>query len=151
MRDKGNPEKEARNDHWQWRRRAVEKLADALDPVRFGVKALYLFGSTKNATAGPESDIDLLIHFAGSEGQRRDLLLWLEGWSLCLSHINFEKTGHKTGGLLDAHLITDADIQNRTSYAVKIGAVTDAASILMLKGGLKNHPPDPKTGSKAGL
>jgi pyruvate, water dikinase len=151
MRDKGNPGKEARNDHWQWRRRAVEKLAAELDPIRFGVKALYLFGSTKNATAGPESDIDLLIHFSGSEDQRRDLLLWLEGWSLCLSHINFERTGHKTGGLLDAHLITDADIQNRTSYAVKIGAVTDAASILMLQGGLKNHPPDPKTGSKAGL
>jgi pyruvate, water dikinase len=135
MKDTRNPGKKWGNDHWQWRRRAAEKLASELDPARFGVKAVYLFGSTKNATAGPESDIDVLIHFSGSEGQRRDLLHWLEGWSLCLSHMNFEKTGCATSGLLDAHLITDEDIQNRTSYAVKIGAVTDAASPLTLKAG----------------
>jgi pyruvate, water dikinase len=140
MRDTSDSRKEARNLHWQWRKRAVERLAAELDPLRFGVKAAYLFGSTKNATAGPESDIDILIHFSGSEDQRRELLLWLEGWSLCLSHINFEKTGRETSGLLDAHLITDVDIQNRTSYAVKIGAVTDAASPLALKASSKNPP-----------
>jgi hypothetical protein len=29
--------------------------------------------------------------------------------------------------LLDIHIVTDADIEARTSYAVKIGAVTDPA------------------------
>ncbi len=34
------------------------------------------------------------------------------------------------------HIITDEDIENRTSFAVKIGAVTDAARSLQLgKGG----------------
>jgi len=135
MKDVLNPGRRTGNDHWQWRRRAAERLAAELDPARFGVKALYLFGSTKNAAAGPESDIDLLIHFSGSEDQRRELLLWLEGWSLCLSYCNFERTGRATGGLLDVHLITDQDIENSTSYAVKIGAVTDAASRLSMKTG----------------
>ncbi|MBI2213898.1 MAG: nucleotidyltransferase domain-containing protein [Acidobacteria bacterium] len=113
--------------HWKWRLRMVERLASLLDPKRFAVKALYLFGSTKNATAGPDSDIDLLIHFTGSEGQRRDLLAWLEGWSLSLAEVNFLRTGRRLEGLLDAHIITDDDVMRRTSFASKIGAATDAA------------------------
>ncbi len=113
--------------HWRWRLQIVEEIGEQMDPGRFGVKAMYLFGSTKNATAGPESDIDLLIHFAGDTAQKKDLLAWLEGWSLCLSHMNYLKTGCRTDGLLNIHLITDKDIQNRTSYAVKIGAITDPA------------------------
>lgn len=98
-----------------------------LDPVRFGVRGFYVFGSTKNATAGPDSDIDLLIHFDGTPVQRLELEGWLEGWSLCLAEINYERTGHKHERLLDVHIITNEDIANRNSYALKIGAVTDAA------------------------
>ena len=36
-------------------------------------------------------------------------------------------------GLLDVHIVTDEDIARKTSYAVKIGAVTDAARPLALK------------------
>ncbi len=113
--------------HWQWRLRNVEKLAAQLDPKRFGVKGFYLFGSVKNAQSGPPSDIDILIHFIGTEEQRKDLNLWLEGWSLSLSQINFLRTGNKTDGLLDVHIVTDEDIKKRDSYAIKIGAVSDAA------------------------
>lgn len=113
--------------HWQWRLRNVEKLAAHLDPVRFGVKGFYLFGSVKNAQAGPSSDIDVLIHFIGTEEQKKDLSSWLEGWSLSLSQINFLRTGNKTEGLLDIHIVNDADIKKRDSYAIKIGAVSDAA------------------------
>jgi hypothetical protein len=112
---------------WRWRARMAESIAGRLDPERFGLKALYLIGSTKNATAGPASDIDLLVHFAGDEKQRRDLEQWFEGWSLSLSEINYLRTGYRTDGLLDVHIITDEDIARRTSYAVKIGAVTDPA------------------------
>ncbi|WP_320046889.1 PEP/pyruvate-binding domain-containing protein [uncultured Ilyobacter sp.] len=112
---------------WRWRARMAESVARRLEPKRFGVKALYVFGSTKNATAGPASDIDLLVHFVGTEEQRRDLEEWLEGWSLSLSEINYLRTGYRTDGLLDVHIVTDEDIAKRTSYAVKIGAVTDAA------------------------
>ncbi|MCM2314116.1 MAG: nucleotidyltransferase domain-containing protein [Thermoanaerobaculia bacterium] len=116
--------------HWKWRLRMVERLASLLDPKRFGVKALYLFGSTKNATAGPDSDVDLLVHFSGSEDQKRDLLAWLEGWSLSLGEINFLRTGRRLDGLLDVHVISDEDVLRRTSFAAKIGALTDAARLL---------------------
>jgi hypothetical protein len=112
----------------------AERIAAQLDGERFGVKALYVFGSTKNATAGPGSDIDLLLHFCGNEEQKQALVLWLEGWSLCLAEINFSRTGYPSDGLLDYHLLTDEDIEKKTSYAVKIGAVTDAARRLNLKG-----------------
>jgi predicted nucleotidyltransferase len=113
--------------HWRWRLQAAESIATHLEPERFGVKDMYVFGSTKNATAGPASDIDLLVHFQGTSAQRKDLLTWLEGWSLSLSEINYQRTGYQTTGLLDIHLVTDEDIQRRSSYAVKIGAVSDAA------------------------
>lgn len=113
--------------HWRWRQRNIEGLARQIDTERFGVKGFYLFGSTKNATAGPASDIDILIHFVGKKEQRKDLEIWLDGWSQSLSQMNFLRTGRETDGLLDVHIITDEDIKNKTSYAVKIGAVTDAA------------------------
>ncbi len=118
--------------HWRWRLDMAEHIAAQMEPERFGVAALYLIGSTKNATAGPDSDIDLLVHFRGSDEQRRELLAWLQGWSLCLAQINFQRTGRRSAGLLDVHLITDRDVAARTSFAVKIGAVTDAARPLPL-------------------
>jgi predicted nucleotidyltransferase len=114
-------------NYWAWRFQMAEHIASQLDPERFGVKGFYIFGSTKNATAGPESDIDLLIHFDGSKKQRSELMLWLEGWSLSLDEMNYHRTGRRTGGLLDVHIVTDEDIANKNSYALKIGAVTDAA------------------------
>jgi pyruvate,water dikinase len=113
--------------HWKWRLRATEEIASRLDGNKFGVKAFYVFGSTKNATAGPGSDIDLLIHFVGDQEQRNDLEIWLEGWSASLDYTNFLKTGYKSDGLLDVHIVTDEDIKNKTSFALKIDALTDAA------------------------
>ena len=118
--------------HWRWRLRMAEQIAAELDADQFGVKALYVFGSVKNASAGPGSDIDLLVHDEG-EGARRDrLALWLEGWSLALAEMNYLRTGSRCDGLLDVHYVSDADIAQRTSFAVKIGAVTDAARPLAL-------------------
>lgn len=117
----------ASDDFWRWRYHMAERIAGRLDPERFGVKGFYLFGSTKNATAGPGSDIDLLIHFDGTDARKKELNAWLEGWSLTLAELNFQRTGYKSDGLLDVHLVTDEDIKRKTSYAVKIGAVTDAA------------------------
>jgi pyruvate,water dikinase len=126
-------EKEKTFNHWAWRLEMAEHIAALLDGERFGVQALYLIGSTKNATAGPQSDIDLLLHFRGSKAQRRELILWLEGWSLSIDEMNFKRTGYRSGGLLDVHFITDEDIAQKTSYAIKIGAATDAARLLKLK------------------
>jgi hypothetical protein len=123
----------AADEHWRWRFRMAERIAAELDPQQFGVKGFYLIGSTKNATAGPASDIDLLIHFAGTDEQRRNLMLWLEGWSRCLAEMNFLRTGYRCQGLLDVQLITDEDVAARSSYAVKIDAVTDPARRLAMK------------------
>jgi pyruvate,water dikinase len=120
-------------NHWAWRLEMAEHIASLLDAGRFGVEALYVIGSTKNATAGPQSDIDLMVHFRGTKKQRQELLLWLQGWSQCLDEINYQRTGYRSGGLLDVHIITDEDIAKKTSYAVKIGAATDAARPLRLK------------------
>jgi hypothetical protein len=117
---------------WRWRIQMAERIAAQLDPERHGVAGFYIFGSTKNATAGPGSDIDVLVHFRGTPEQRKQLETWLEGWSLCLAEMNFMRTGYRTDGLLDAHFITDEDIEKKTSYASKIGAVTDPARPLPL-------------------
>ncbi|MBN1392121.1 MAG: nucleotidyltransferase domain-containing protein [Sedimentisphaerales bacterium] len=122
------PPAESRSeDFWRWRHRMAEQLALRLKPKRFGVQAIYLIGSTANAAAGPSSDIDLLVHFNGSEVQKQELLLWLEGWSLSLAEQNYLRTGYMTEGLLDVHLVTDSDVKARTSFAAKIDAITDPA------------------------
>ena len=121
------PDQPHADAHWRWRWRICEQIAKQLDAERFGVVAFYVFGSTKNATAGPASDIDLLIHIRANDAQREHLECWLNGWSKCLDEINYLQTGYRSGGLLDVHLVTDEDIANRTSYASKIGAITDPA------------------------
>jgi hypothetical protein len=115
------------DDHWRWRLQMAERIAGALDAEKFAVQGFYVFGSTKNASAGPASDIDLLIHINGSDAQRCALEMWLQGWSLCLAEMNFLRTGYRSDGLLDVHFITDEDIAQNDSFAAKIGAVTDAA------------------------
>ncbi len=119
--------------HWRWRLDMATRIADAADTERFGIKALYLIGSVNNATAGPASDIDLIVHHTGDEEKRRELNTWFEAWSTCLDEINYLRTGYRTGGLLDVHILTDEDIARRTSYAVKINAVTDPAQELSLR------------------
>lgn len=123
------------DEHWRWRYRMAQRIAAQIDPRQFGIKAFYLIGSTKNATAGPGSDIDILLHFEGTEDQRRELMLWLEGWSRCLAEMNFLRTGFRSEGLLEVHLITDKDIAERSTYAVKIDAVTDPARRLPMSNG----------------
>lgn len=124
------------DEPWRWRLAMAEALGRALDPERFGVVALYLIGSTKNGTARVGSDIDLLLHFRGSETQRAELLSWLDGWSLAIAAAHDLRFGapppRRPIGMLDVKLLQDEDLAARTSYAIKIGAVSDAARELPL-------------------
>jgi len=129
--------KQQLENYWHWRMLMAEHIASQLDPKRFGVVGFYVFGSTKNATAGPASDIDILIHFRGKATQLEQLRHWLEGWSLCLAQVNYLRTGYRSNGILDVHIITDEDIASKNSYAIKIGAVTDPARPLAVGTGLK--------------
>ena len=123
----------AKDEYWRWRLSMAKKIASEMDANTFGVKGFYLFGSTKSAMAGPGSDIDVIIHFHGNDRQKKDLLLWLDGWSRCLSEMNYLRTGYKTDGLLDVHLVSDEEVKKRSGYAAKIEAVTDAARKLTMK------------------
>ena len=140
-RAKGHVFRQETDIHWKWRLQAAESIAGHIDSDRFGIKGIYIFGSVNNATAGPESDIDLLIHIPGTESQRSDLLLWLDGWNSSLSEMNYQRTGYKICELLDVHLVTDEDVRNRTGFASRIGAISDAARPLALgKQRKKNNP-----------
>ena len=92
---------------WRWRQELAERLAAALDGKRFGVRAVYLGGSTERGDAGPGSDIDLAIWFEGTPEQRHDLSLWLEGWGLCLAEVAYRQGGCLvSGGLHDVEWLT---------------------------------------------
>jgi len=119
------------NEHWKWRWRMAEKIAKKTNFDQFGIKAMYLIGSTKEATSGPASDIDLLVHFNGTYEQEKCLKAWIDGWSFALEDFNQQKTGYKLDeGLIDLHIITDEDIKNKNSYAVMINNVNNSARLL---------------------
>jgi Polymerase beta, Nucleotidyltransferase len=98
----------AEPEHWRWRQRFAERLASLIDPARFGVKAAYLFGSTEAGNAEAGSDIDLIVICEGDPHQRKELEVWLEGWSLCLAEVSFQLYGFPSQGLLDVKFL-DAD------------------------------------------
>ncbi len=122
--------KEQSPDAWKWRLNMAKEMAKKLDPEKYGVLGLYVFGSTMNASAGAGSDIDLIVHVDENKWKKDDLANWLEGWSLALSEMNYLKTGYKSDGLLDIHYVTDEDIKKKDSYALKIDAVSDGAARL---------------------
>ena len=93
-------------EHWRWREQYAIALSDRLDRTRFGVARLLLGGSTENGQAGPGSDIDLFVDFRGTAEQRRELLVWIEGWSECLAEFAYRHTGYRIpGGVIDLHWI----------------------------------------------
>lgn len=124
------------DEHWKWRTRMADSIAKSIDLDRFGLKGLYLIGSTKNANAGPASDIDFIAHFDGGIEQKNELKAWMEGWGLCLDEMNYARTGYCGGqSLIDIHIITDEDIKINDSYASMISAVTDRARPLKIRNG----------------
>ncbi|MEE4256173.1 MAG: nucleotidyltransferase domain-containing protein [Bacteroidales bacterium] len=119
------------DEHWKWRFEMVEKIASYLDLGKFGLKGLYLIGSTKNAQAGPGSDIDLLALSEGDPKLSNDFRLWIQGWGLCLDELNYRKTGFRSNeSLIDLHIVTEEDIEKGDSYAIMINAVTDGARLI---------------------
>lgn len=117
--------------HWRWRHSMAKEIAAKADLSKYGLVAIYLIGSAKEATSGPASDLDLLVHFRGTPRQKAMFKEWIDGWSKSLAVINYHKTGYNVkGGLIDLHLVTDDDIKKRTSYAVMIGNHYNSARLL---------------------
>lgn len=120
-------------DHQSWRKQKIEEIAEVLDPALYGIEAIYLIGSTKEGKAGPASDIDLLVHFKGTEEQKDKLMNYFDEWGKKLAQENKERTGIETQGLLDVHIITDEDIKNRNSWATHITSPYQSVKKITLK------------------
>jgi predicted nucleotidyltransferase len=118
----------------QWRKRMIESIIEHLDPKRFGVKELYLYGSVFDGTATAKSDIDFICVFGGTEEQRKELQIWIEGWNLALSRINYNKTGFKLNRLIDFAILTEKEIAEQKYYADIINKNNNKSKKLRLIG-----------------
>ncbi len=116
----------------QWRRRMVDSIAENLDPKRFGIKELYLYGSVFDGTASPKSDIDFVCIFDGTAEQHRDFGIWLEGWNLALSKINYNRSGYKLDRFIDIRILTKAELENQKYFADIIEKTNKKATRLRL-------------------
>ena len=70
-RELGSERLGAAPEHWRWSQRFAERLATAIDPARFGVEDVFLYGSSELGNAGVGSDIDLIVVCSGSEQRRK--------------------------------------------------------------------------------
>jgi pyruvate,water dikinase len=120
-------------DHLTWRTMKIDEITQAIDPELYGIQGMYLIGSTKDGSAGPTSDIDLLVHFKGTEEQKDKLMAWFDEWGKKLAKENKERTGYDTDGLLDVHIITDEDIRKKSSWASHITSPYQTVRKLTLK------------------
>jgi pyruvate,water dikinase len=112
---------------WRWRYRMAERMVRAMDSEKLGIKAVYLYGSVKNGTADPGSDIDLLVHFSGEPFQKNLADMYFTGWSKALTEMNISRTGVTVDNMLDVTYVSDEDILEGRGLAGKINAVTNPA------------------------
>ncbi len=117
----------------QWRKRMAESVALKLDPKRFGVKEVYLYGTVFNETATSNSDIDLLVHFDGNDEQYKELKVWFEGWNHCLSQLNYNRSGYSIENFLDITFITDNEIKEQKYYSDLMEPANHTAKKMQLK------------------
>lgn len=129
QRELGSERLGAAPEHWRWRQRFAERIAASMDPARFGVEAVYLFGSTELGNAGVESDIDLIVVGGGDAQQKTELQSWLEGWSLCLAEISFQLYGLPSSGLLDVKFLTPGQAPAELSGFAAAGKTLQALPI----------------------
>jgi hypothetical protein len=129
QRELGSERLGAAPEHWRWRQRFAERIAASMNPARFGVEGVYLFGSTELGNAGVGSDIDLIVVCRGDAQQKRELQSWLEGWSLCLAEISFQLYGLPSSGLLDVKFLTPEEATAELSSFAAAGKTLQALPI----------------------
>jgi hypothetical protein len=116
-------------EHWRWRQRFAERIAASIEPARFGVQGVYLFGSTEIGNAGVGSDIDLIVVCDGSEQQQKELRNWLEGWSLCLAEVSFQLYGLPSDGLLDVKFLNPEQAKSELLAFTAAGTTLQALPV----------------------
>ncbi len=115
---------------WRWRFRMAERMVRSLDHDKMCVKAVYLYGSVKNGTAGPDSKIDLLVHFTGDKIQLAQLAMYFKGWSQALVEYNFSRHGERLDEMLNITYLDDDEVAAGDGLAALIDAVTNPARLL---------------------
>ncbi len=116
-------------DYSVWRKDMAKRMAGHLVGNKYGVEALYLFGSSIESKASPESYIELIVHFTGNRDQKERLNEWFAGWDNALCEVNYLKTGYKISKILDIHFVGEEEIKSNSSHASKI----NSGSVLKLK------------------
>jgi pyruvate,water dikinase len=112
---------------WRWRFRMTERMVRAMDHRKLGVKAVYLYGSVKDGTADPGSDIDIIVHFEGDQRQKDLADEYFLGWSHALTEMNISRTGITVENMLDVTYVSDEQIASGEGVAGRINAVTNPA------------------------
>jgi hypothetical protein len=141
QRELGGERLGAAPEHWRWRQRFAERIAASIDPARFGVQAVYLFGSTELGNAGVGSDIDLIVACEADPQQERDLQAWLEGWSLCLAEISFQLYGIPSNGLLDVRYLKPEQAKAEIASLTAAGNTFQALPVGTASGSTKERDP----------
>ncbi|MCP4293575.1 MAG: pyruvate, phosphate dikinase [bacterium] len=116
--------------YWRWRYRMAERMVKALDHKLLSVTAVYLYGSVKNGTAGPDSKIDLLVHCNADSSQKDLLAMYFNGWSQALAEYNFNRNGVRLEEMLNVTYLNDEDLAKGKGLASQIDAITNPARLL---------------------
>ncbi len=90
---------------WEIRWKFVERMIRYLRPQKYGVKAVYLFGTVFSKTASATSDVDLLFYIDGNIENLIKLEVWLEPWNALLKELIFLHTGFRHPNPLDVKYI----------------------------------------------
>ncbi len=114
------------NDLPNWRRKLIQVMAKNIDRQKCGIKKIYVLTSSIATNSRPYSDIDIIIHFDGSDVQKENLLLWLSAYNDCLSEINYLRSGHKIENFLDVKIITDFDYEHNTSIIRQMNSLKES-------------------------
>ncbi|MGC8956773.1 MAG: PEP/pyruvate-binding domain-containing protein [Candidatus Kapaibacteriota bacterium] len=105
---------------WEIRWKFAEKMLEKLNPQKYGVRAVYLFGTVYTKTATETSDLDLLFYVENNRENILCLESWLEPWNSLLQEIIFVNTGFKHPKPLDVKLITPEECTTENYYFMEI-------------------------------
>lgn len=105
---------------WEIRWKFAEKMIEKLNPQKYGVKAVYLFGTVFNKTASATSDLDLLFYVDGKPENLLRIEAWLEPWNALLKDIIFLNTGFNHPKPLDVKFIKPDELNESNYYYTEI-------------------------------
>lgn len=121
--------KEQPESHWEWRLRMAHELCRFAPFQPLQIVSVYVAGSTKNATAGPASDIDLIIVHRAPDTTAIEA--YMKGWSHSLAVWNEVRTGiPQPDGLLDVHLLHEHELDSGSSWATMLRSSENSARLL---------------------